>query len=92
MSQEPTHTEADDLHETHVTHFQLAGTDQEMILSCGEMRPRITSEGDTEINEIVYDTKLRMSHQTAAQLYQLLDQTIQIDQDEEPDAAGRGVQ
>lgn len=72
MSDEPVHRESDEIHESHITHFHLTTTDQEVILSGGEMKPRISETGETEITEVVYDTKLRMTHETAFQLKELL--------------------
>lgn len=72
MPNEPAHVEVDDLHETHVTHFQLATMDTEVVLSCGELKPEVNDEGETEILEIQYDTKLRMNPETAFELKELL--------------------
>lgn len=72
MAEEPKHRELDELHETHVTHFQLATMENEVVLSCGEMKPEITDNGETEVREIQYDTKLRMTPETAFQLKELL--------------------
>lgn len=72
MTDDPVHIEVDDLHETHVTHFQLATMNQEVVLSCGEMNPEVKEDGETEIREIRYDTKLRMSPETAFELKELL--------------------
>lgn len=76
MPSEPNHVELDNLHETHVTHFQLATMDTEVVLSCGEMKPEVTTDGETEIREILYDTKLRMTPETAFQLKELLVQSF----------------
>ncbi len=72
MPTDTMHREASEIHETHVTHFQLTTTEQEVILSCGEMETEITDDGETEISQILYDTKLRMTHETAYQLKELL--------------------
>lgn len=76
MPDEPRHVESPEIHETHVTHFQLATMDQEVVLSCGEMNPVINEDGQTQIKEIVYDTKLRMTAETAYQLKELLEQSF----------------
>lgn len=76
MADEPRHVELDDLHETHVTHFQLTTMDNEVILSCGELNPVIGADGQTEVHEIRYDTKLRMTHETAFELKELLVQSF----------------
>lgn len=72
MSSNPRHVEVDGLHETHVTHFQLATVDNEVVLTCGELNPVVNDEGETEITEIRYDTKLRMTNETAYELKELL--------------------
>lgn len=76
MPPSPKHVELDDIHETHVTHFQLATMNTEVILSCGEMKPEVTDDGETEIREIRYDTKLRMTPETAFELKELLAQSF----------------
>lgn len=72
MSNGPIHREVDDLHETHVTHFQLTTMDNEVVLSCGETKPEIADNGQTEVREVLYDTKLRMTPETAYELKELL--------------------
>lgn len=79
MPDDPVHVESDGIHESHVTHFQLTTTDQEVILSGGEMKPEISEDGETDIKKIVYDTKLRMTHETAFQLKELLVNSFQAD-------------
>lgn len=76
MPEGPQHRESSELHETHVTHFQLTTTEQEVILSCGEMETEITDDGDSKIARIIYDTKLRMTHDTAYELKELLVQAF----------------
>lgn len=76
MSNGPEHIEVDGIHETHVTHFQLATMDNEVVLTCGEMKPEVTEDGQSEIREIRYDTKLRMTPETAFQLKELLTQSF----------------
>lgn len=72
MVSEPKHVEIEDLHETHVTHFQLTTINTEVVLSCGEMKPEVMDDGQTEIREIHYDTKLRMTPETAFELKEML--------------------
>lgn len=76
MSSNPKHTEVEGIHETHVTHFQLATMDNEVVLTCGEMKPEVTEGGQSEIREIKYDTKLRMTPETAFQLKELMVQSF----------------
>lgn len=76
MTDRPRHIEVEDVHETHVTHFQLTTMDNEVVLTCGETKPEVGADGETEIQEIRYDTKLRMNPQTAFELKELLVQSF----------------
>ena len=91
MSQDVTHVEADDVHETHATNFQLAGSEKEVILSAGEIQIEVRSDGNADADTVVYDTKIRMDHQTALELRNMLTESLEV---EVPDAdpSGRGVQ
>lgn len=72
MPSEPEHVEVEGIHESHVTHFQLTTVDNEIVLTCGELHPVVAEDGETEIREIRYDTKLRMTSETAFELKELL--------------------
>lgn len=89
---QPTHKEAEDLHETHATDFQLTGNQKELILSFGEAQINIQPDGQSEVSEILYDTKVRMDHQSAGELLMLLQQNIDIEEvDTDRAQSGRGV-
>lgn len=89
MSEETEHEEAEDIYETHATNFQLAGSDKEVILTAGEVQIEVSSDGQADADKIVYDTKIRMDHQSAAELYQLLDQSLEMESADSP--SGKGV-
>lgn len=92
MANELTHTEAENVHETHATHFQLAGSDKEVILAAGEVQIGFSGGGQASTEEIVYDTKIRMDHQTAVELRDMLNESIDVDGEAATDHSGRGVQ
>lgn len=89
MVEEPEHVEAEEIHETHATHFQLASSEKEMVLTAGEVQIELSNDGQANADKIVYDTKIRMDHQTAVELHQLLEQSLEIDSSDSP--SGKGV-
>lgn len=72
MNANPKHVESDDIEELYATHFQLAGSEQEVVLGLGTLDLSITEQGSATDPEIRYHSRLRMSPETARQLYELL--------------------
>lgn len=76
----PKHVEEDDIDDIYATHFQFTGTDQEVVLGLGTLDLSVTEQGTATDPEIRYHSKIRMSPETAQQLYALLREQFE-DQD-----------
>lgn len=84
----PKHVEDEDINELYATHFQIAGSEQDVVIGLGTLDLSITEQGAATDPEINYHTKLRMSPETARQLYELLSSQFGDRQDEDRVPAG----
>jgi hypothetical protein len=77
-------THADTVHETHATHFQIIQNNKEVVIAAGEIQIDLDNDGTPDASEIEVDTKIRMDHQTAQELYASLGESLEptTDQDE----------
>lgn len=67
---------SDDITEGYATNFSVAVSPQEVMIFFGKLDTSINKDGSINADQIVYHSKMQMSHEAAGQLRDLLDQNL----------------
>lgn len=81
--------EADNIHDTHASMFQIAPSGNGVALYFGEEQYELNSDGSSQVHEVVYDAKVKMTVEGAQELQKLIAEVLSNDEERVRD---RGVE